>query len=810
MTTATPEYIIRAPELRGAVTELAKYPDLELGIDGPAGCVAGETRIYNPVTGAHTPIKELYEKKIAPTVQTLIGAIQAHVPFRKGVRKLYKVTLTSGRQCIVTENHIFLTSNGWDFLSSCAPGSHLLISSPCPYPTTEALGPSVSPQDALHLSQRPLNSQGRCYSSRYQYDGQPLMGEDSALTAVPSQGDVPVHSRGGPYEGDLDSLSEYSRPHQPSDHHARMCYSPLSDDRVCTLSHDRQETSLQVGASSRHAAQSQKEKRRLLPTAQSLLDGDNMRHCVPWLAERPLSLSHQRLCDEGVSIRQQLTPCSSSSDTTQEFADAVLPSDVCNLSNATSISCTNTYCTAQWDTVSSIEYVRTDEYFDLHVPYAEHYLAEGIWHHNTGKTFGILYFIHILLSAFPGAKSLVTRRYNSDLAGSAMATYQNEVLDPREGVHYFGGNKVKPPAFMYPNGSLMVVSGLDRPGRLKSFDADIIYINEATECEVEHIEFAHMRMARRGKSTLPERYQKLLLDFNPDHPHHFLNLRMNEGLTRRLLSRHEDNPFLWDRNTNDWTEAGRRYIGVLDSLTGVRYARYRLGLWAAAEGTVYQDAWDRHRNIVDRGPIPRDYPRYLIIDFGYTHPFVCLWAAVDPDGRLIIYRQLYHTKRLVEDHARQIALVSGWFHLLPPDHPKYQKRPAEWADPLPRDIICDHDAEDRATLERHLKLYTTPAKKTVSDGIQAVSSRFRAAGDGRARLVIMRDCLIERDPELVHMKRPTCVEEEPEVYVFKKDSSGEKEEPVKENDHGLDCIRYLCAYHDLTEHSVSYFRDIWK
>jgi superfamily II DNA or RNA helicase len=36
------------------------------------------------------------------------------------------------------------------------------------------------------------------------------------------------------------------------------------------------------------------------------------------------------------------------------------------------------------DTVVSINYIRTDAYFDLHVPGYGNYLAEGLWHHNTG------------------------------------------------------------------------------------------------------------------------------------------------------------------------------------------------------------------------------------------------------------------------------------------------------------------------------------------------------------------------------------------------------------------------------------------
>src|SRR5690348_737255 len=60
---------------------------------------------------------------------------------------------------------------------------------------------------------------------------------------------------------------------------------------------------------------------------------------------------------------------------------------------------------------------------------------------GTGKTVAILYKIHMLLHRYPGCKWLVTRRYNVDLAGSAMATYQS-LLDPYEGVRYYGGSKV--------------------------------------------------------------------------------------------------------------------------------------------------------------------------------------------------------------------------------------------------------------------------------------------------------------------------------------------------------------------------------
>jgi phage terminase large subunit len=375
-----------------------------------------------------------------------------------------------------------------------------------------------------------------------------------------------------------------------------------------------------------------------------------------------------------------------------------------------------------------------------------------------------------------------------------MATYQNDVLNESEGVRYFGGSRVKPPGYIYPNGSFLAVSGLDRPSRLKSFECDGVYINEATEIEIEHLEYARMRLR---KGVVP--WQHIVMDFNPDAPTHWLNQRMNEVTTTRLLSRHEDNPRYFDVVTQDWTADGKRYIfDILGGLTGVRLARYRYGIWAAAEGTVYEDAWDARYNIIDNHHIPADWPRYLAIDFGFTNPFCCLWAALDPDGRIIIYRQLYRTKRLVEDHAADIRKYSRWGE--------------KDGDPLPRQIICDHDAEGKATLERHLGMYTTNAHKSVLEGIDAMAARLKRAGDGKPRLMVMRGSLVERDSELAQQKKPTCFEEEPDVYVWSVGADGKlkaKEAPVKEFDHACDSARYLCARFDLRPSNVTYSQRIY-
>jgi phage terminase large subunit len=109
-----------------------------------------------------------------------------------------------------------------------------------------------------------------------------------------------------------------------------------------------------------------------------------------------------------------------------------------------------------------------------------------------------------------------------------------------------------------------------------------------------------------------------------------------------------------------------------------------------------------------------------------------------------------------------------------------------------------------------LGLYTTAAKKTISDGIQAVASRLKPAGDGKPRLYFLRDSLVERDRDLSARKLPTCFEEEIDSYVWKETPAGIKEEPAKENDHAQDACRYMTAYFDLVPNTVSVWKNIWS
>ena len=385
---------------------------------------------------------------------------------------------------------------------------------------------------------------------------------------------------------------------------------------------------------------------------------------------------------------------------------------------------------------------------------------------GTGKSRGAFEKQHWAANKYPGSRHLCVRKTRASLTTTGIITYRSNVIEGDDSVQ-LSYQEAK-----YSNGSVIVFGGMDKSSKIMSGEYDTIFYQEATEGSEGEWEDLTTRL-RWGRMP----YQQMLFDCNPGPPTHWLKRRSTSGKLVMLESRHEDNPTLWDGQ--QWTEKGKKYIAILDNLSGARKMRLRHGIWAAAEGMVY-DTYDPALHVIDRFEIPQAWPRVWGLDFGYTNPFVWQCWARDPDGRLYMYREIYMTQRLVEDHCRQIKSICK----------------AE-NEPLPVAIICDHDAEDRATFERHMNLPTRAAYKSISPGIQAVQNRLRKLGDGRPRLMFLRDSLVERDMSLDEIKKPCSTVEEIEGYVWPKSASGLlKDVPVKKDDHGMDDMRYIVAAAD--------------
>lgn len=408
---------------------------------------------------------------------------------------------------------------------------------------------------------------------------------------------------------------------------------------------------------------------------------------------------------------------------------------------------------------------------------------------GTGKSRALLEKLHLAAMKFPGMRGLIVRKTMASLGSTALVTWRehvvNAALETGE-VNFFGGSPQYPAQYRYANGSTVTVGGMDKAMKIMSSEYDLVYVQEATELTILDWESITTRL-RNGKMP----WQQLMADCNPDTPSHWLKQRCDEGRCHMIYSHHADNPVLYHPD-GTITEIGEAYISKLDALTGVRRDRLFLGKWVAAEGQVYE-AFNPNLHVIDGwsdNHPPQSWDRYWTVDFGFTNPFVLQCWAQDPDGRLYLYRELYRSQTLVEDHAKEILSI-------------VRRSDGGWLEPKPRAVICDHDAEDRATLERYLGLGTVAATKTVSDGIQAVQERLRPQGDGKPRLLLCRNATVAKDPMLVDQAKPTSTLEEIPGYVWDVATSANasnknaRENPLKKDDHGMDAMRYVVAYLDL-------------
>ena len=255
----------------------------------------------------------------------------------------------------------------------------------------------------------------------------------------------------------------------------------------------------------------------------------------------------------------------------------------------------------------------------------------------------------------------------------------------------------------------------------------------------------------------------MIVATNPDAPTHWIYARLIVG----------GQAAVYYSGAVDNTHNPPDYLETLEGLTGTEYERLVKGHWVQAEGVVH-DNWDAGVNLVDAEdwPLQPEWRRIGAIDFGQEHPSVIQWWAVDGDGRMILYREIYKTRMALEDLAELCKQYNEADKVM-------GVRPAVF--------FYDHAAG--------VRLKGVPcraANKSVEPGLKLVNQRLRRAGDGKPRMVLWRTARVHpADPRQVASHKPTCTAEEFAQYVWDIRQDGwNKDQPLKERDDGMDCTRY--------------------
>lgn len=382
---------------------------------------------------------------------------------------------------------------------------------------------------------------------------------------------------------------------------------------------------------------------------------------------------------------------------------------------------------------------------------------------RAGKT--VLWTEYVVQRAlqYPGSRQLVARKCRnhakSSLWNDTFRSYLRknikkdmyQLLDSEMTIRFF-------------NDSEIIIGGLDDAEHVEKILGNeyiTVVLNEATQLSYGTMQMVQTRLAQKaydsnGQQAVP----KMIVDCNPRGPRHWLyyvGVRHVDPETEKPLSDAKSWARLnWSAYDNK-ENLPEEFLKALESLPEVMRNRMLYGLWVSSDGLVY-DEFNEEVHVIDPFEIPEDWIKIRGIDFGYTNPFVCLWGALDPDGRLYIYREIYRKNVRTAAVAQEILEKNGAERILL--------------------TVADHDAQERAELES-AGIYTEPAKKYVMAGIQAVKNRLSIAGDGKPRVYFFRDL------------KNILSELNSYEWLPAMDGSNAKDAPKKENDHAMDALRYM-------------------
>ena len=398
---------------------------------------------------------------------------------------------------------------------------------------------------------------------------------------------------------------------------------------------------------------------------------------------------------------------------------------------------------------------------------------------RSGKTALIVEYLVRRALQYPGSRQLAARKCRSHAKSSlwedTIKGYLRKFI-PHD-LYRYNESEL---SVIFFNSSRIIVGGLDdaeRTEKILGNEYITVYLNEATQLSYQSMQMAITRLSQNAFDNKKRKaVPKLIMDCNPRGPRHwlhFVGVRHIDPESGNTLPDAEKwarvNFCAYDNRENLPPE----YLASLESLPQIMKERMLSGVWRDNEGAVY-DEFDEDTHTLSPFPIPDDWQKIRAIDFGYTNAFVCLWGAVDHDGRLYIYRELYKSRERTRVLAEEIKTLSG--------NEKYFT------------TVADHDAQERAELEE-AGIITKGADKKVIMGIQAVKNRLAKQENGQCGIYFFND-----------LKNLLS-----EIYDYKwlpADSSrNAKEEPLKLNDHAMDALRYMVMALEKKEKS-SPFRSI--
>lgn len=244
---------------------------------------------------------------------------------------------------------------------------------------------------------------------------------------------------------------------------------------------------------------------------------------------------------------------------------------------------------------------------------------------------------------------------------------------------------------------------------------------------------------------------KYWFNCNPDGPYHWFKTNwIDRAEDKKLVYLH----FTMDDNLSLSERIKARYRAMY---TGVFYKRYILGLWAVAEGIIY-DMFSKEKHVTDENQ-ETTYEKHVSVDYGTQNATVYLLWEKNLKGHWIATKEYYYSGR---DEAEQ-------------------KTDGEYADDMEEfleginveSIIVDPAAASFIAELKKRGFKVKKAKNDVLDGIRFVGNLLNLS------VLQFSECCKETIKEFGSY-----------IWDDKALERGE-DKPIKQHDHCMDAVRYF-------------------
>ncbi|GIO06226.1 phage terminase large subunit [Brevibacillus reuszeri] len=285
-------------------------------------------------------------------------------------------------------------------------------------------------------------------------------------------------------------------------------------------------------------------------------------------------------------------------------------------------------------------------------------------------------------------------------------------------------------------------------GRIRGMTVAGWYADEVTLYPESVVKQAINRMSLVGA--------RAIWTTNPDSPYHPIK---KEFIDKAAEKEYKN----WHFVLNDNLSLDEDYKkNIRNAYVGLWYKRMILGLWVLAEGAVY-DMWDEKENTFTDDDLVPGFKslarRYISVDFGTKNATVFLDCWDDGDTIWIMDEYYYSGKekgrqKENSEYADDLETFAG------DEHPLY--------------VIIDPSAASFKTTLRNRGFRLKDADNEVLEGIRMTST------------------MLAKRKIKVHLTRCTNFQKEINGYVWdEKAALRGIEQPLKNDDHCMDAIRYF-------------------